>query len=269
MPLIIRADLEIGRGDFDARAGAPRRGAPHPARGPRRGDLRRIRGASSPSGSAAGRTPTRRCATGWRGHGPARPPRSASGSAPRDCAHRRSWRPSPAPAGTPTACATGSTGHGSCSPSHAGPPPRPSAVTPNAAGWLALAEAEHERARGDARPDSGPPPPAPGSGLERPPLAAYCRWRQAEALVAAGAHAAPRRACRCGQAHAVAARIGAAPLLRELELLAERARLDLAEPAARSRRTDMDDPRADRRARPRCWLSSPAAAPTARSPPRS
>ena len=58
-----------------------------------------------------------------------------------------------------------------------------------------------------------------------PPLAAYCRWRQAEALVAAGAPRAdatkPLRT-----AHAVAARLGARPLLRELELLAERARLD-------------------------------------------
>ena len=34
------------------------------------------------------------------------------------------------------------------------------------------------------------------------------------------------------EAHAVAARIGAKPLLRELELLAERARLDLAPPDA-------------------------------------
>jgi DNA-binding CsgD family transcriptional regulator len=55
---------------------------------------------------------------------------------------------------------------------------------------------------------------------------AYCRWREAEALVAIGAPrteaAAPLR-----EAHAVAARIGAKPLLRELELLAQRARLDL------------------------------------------
>jgi DNA-binding NarL/FixJ family response regulator len=63
--------------------------------------------------------------------------------------------------------------------------------------------------------------------LERPPLAAYCRFRQAEALVAAGASrveaARPLR-----DAHAVATRIGARPLLREVELLAQRARLDLA-----------------------------------------
>ena len=65
--------------------------------------------------------------------------------------------------------------------------------------------------------------------LERAPFAAYCRWREAEALVTAGAPRAeadvPLRA-----AHAAAARIGAQPLARELELLAQRARLDLAPP---------------------------------------
>jgi DNA-binding CsgD family transcriptional regulator/tetratricopeptide (TPR) repeat protein len=106
-----------------------------------------------------------------------------------------------------------------------------SAVTPNAAGWLALAEAEFERARGEARPEAWSAAGATWERLERPPLAAYCRWRQAEALVAAGASrreaSPPLRA-----AHAVAARIGATPLLRELELLAERARLELAPPDA-------------------------------------
>ena len=65
--------------------------------------------------------------------------------------------------------------------------------------------------------------------LERPPLAAYCRWREAEALVAAGASrieaSVPLR-----EAHAVAVRIGAKPLAAELEPLAQRARLDLASP---------------------------------------
>jgi DNA-binding CsgD family transcriptional regulator/tetratricopeptide (TPR) repeat protein len=105
-----------------------------------------------------------------------------------------------------------------------------SAVTPSAAGWQALAEAEAERARGVARPELWATAAETCDQLERPPLAAYCRWRQAEALVAAGAPrteaSVPLRA-----AHAVAARIGARPLLRELELLAQRARLDLAPPA--------------------------------------
>ncbi len=108
-----------------------------------------------------------------------------------------------------------------------------SAVTPNAGGWRALAEAEYERARGVARPELWSDAAATWERLERPPLAAYCRWRQAEALVAAGASRAeasgPLR-----QAHALAARIGAMPLAAELQLLAQRARLDLASPDAGS-----------------------------------
>lgn len=108
-----------------------------------------------------------------------------------------------------------------------------SAITPNAAGWLALAEAEYERARGEARPGKWSEAVTTWERLERPPLAAYCRWRQAEALVAAGASrveaSVPLR-----EAYAVAARTRARPLLRELELLAERARLDPAPPEAES-----------------------------------
>jgi DNA-binding CsgD family transcriptional regulator/tetratricopeptide (TPR) repeat protein len=106
-----------------------------------------------------------------------------------------------------------------------------SAVTPNAGGWLALAEAEYERARGPARPESWSQAAGSWERLDRAPVAAYCRWRQAEALVAAGASRA-EAAVPLQQAHAVADRIGAKPLLRELELLAQRARLDLAPPPA-------------------------------------
>ncbi len=99
-------------------------------------------------------------------------------------------------------------------------------VTPNAAAWLAVARAEHERAHGESRPEAWSEAAAAWDELERVPLAAYCRWRQAEALVAAGASRAdagvPLRT-----AYDVAARLGAQPLLRELELLAARARLDL------------------------------------------
>jgi DNA-binding CsgD family transcriptional regulator len=105
------------------------------------------------------------------------------------------------------------------------------AVTPSAAAWREVAEAEHDRAQGGARPEAWAEAAATWERLDRPPPAAYCRWRQAEALVAAGASRAgasvPLR-----EAHAVAARLGARPLLRELELLAERARLDLAPAAA-------------------------------------
>jgi DNA-binding CsgD family transcriptional regulator/tetratricopeptide (TPR) repeat protein len=108
-----------------------------------------------------------------------------------------------------------------------------SALTPSTGGWLALAEAEYERARGIGRAESWSEAAAAWDRLERPPLAAYCRWREAEALVAGGASrleaAAPLRT-----AYAVATRLDAKPLRRELELLAARARLDLMPNAARS-----------------------------------
>jgi tetratricopeptide (TPR) repeat protein len=61
------------------------------------------------------------------------------------------------------------------------------AVTPNTDGWLAVAKAEYQRARGVARPELWSGAAGIWERLQRPPLAAYCRWRQAEALVAAGA----------------------------------------------------------------------------------
>ena len=107
-------------------------------------------------------------------------------------------------------------------------------VTPNAAAWLAVAEAEHERAHGESRPEAWSEAAATWDELGRPPLAAYCRWRQAEALVASGASrtdaSTPLRV-----AYDVAARLRAQPLLRELELLAARARLDLISPEAEPR----------------------------------
>ena len=108
-----------------------------------------------------------------------------------------------------------------------------SAVTPNVEGWRVLAEAEYKRARDVAAPESWSEGAAAWDRLERPPLAAYCRWREAEALVAAGASRTVAGA-PLGEAHATAARIGAKPLLLELELLAQRARLDLAPPDSES-----------------------------------
>ncbi len=84
------------------------------------------------------------------------------------------------------------------------------AVTPNADGWLALAEAEYERgAAAWSRAAEA------WERLQRPPLAAYCRWHQAEALVAAGADPA----AALSKARAVAVRLGARPLLHELDRL--------------------------------------------------
>jgi DNA-binding CsgD family transcriptional regulator/tetratricopeptide (TPR) repeat protein len=109
-----------------------------------------------------------------------------------------------------------------------------SAVTANANGWSAVAEAEYARARGDARPELWSDAAETWERLERSPLAAYCRWRQAEALIAAGAPRA-EATVPLREAHATASRIGAQPLLRELELLADRARLDPTTPDADSR----------------------------------
>jgi DNA-binding CsgD family transcriptional regulator len=102
-------------------------------------------------------------------------------------------------------------------------------VTPNAAGWRAQAEAEHARARDQAQPDAWSEAATKWEQLERSPLATYCRWRQAEALVARGAGPA-EASVPLRQAHAVAVGMRAQPLQRELTLLATRARLDPAYP---------------------------------------
>jgi DNA-binding CsgD family transcriptional regulator/tetratricopeptide (TPR) repeat protein len=103
-------------------------------------------------------------------------------------------------------------------------------VTPVSAGWRAQALAEHARVTG-SDPERWDLAADAWEQLSRPHRVAYCRLRQAEALVAAGA---PRLAATipAREAHAIAARLGAAPLERELELLASRARLDLEAPIA-------------------------------------
>jgi DNA-binding NarL/FixJ family response regulator len=58
--------------------------------------------------------------------------------------------------------------------------------------------------------------------------AAYARFRQAEALLAAGGSRAQATAI-LGPAHRTAMTLGAAPLRREIELLAQRGRLRLEE----------------------------------------
>ena len=105
-----------------------------------------------------------------------------------------------------------------------------------------MAEAEYQRASGVPRPESWSAAADAWDRLERPPLVAYCRWRQAEALVAAGASrtaaSVPLR-----EAYAVATRLGATPLADELALLAQRARLDLvaADEAATDRERGLGD----------------------------
>ncbi len=104
-----------------------------------------------------------------------------------------------------------------------------SSIIPNATGWLAVAEAEHRRSGGVQRSDPWSEAADTWERLDRPPLAAYCRWREAEALVASGAPR-PHATVPLRRAYTAATRIDARPLMRELEALARRARLDLAEP---------------------------------------
>jgi DNA-binding CsgD family transcriptional regulator/tetratricopeptide (TPR) repeat protein len=95
----------------------------------------------------------------------------------------------------------------------------------------ALAEAEWSRLEG--RPDPQLWQQAVGcwERLELPYLAAYARFRQAEALLAAKA-ARARTEPVLRAAHRTAVALAAGPLRREIELLAGRGRLPLEEPAA-------------------------------------
>jgi DNA-binding CsgD family transcriptional regulator len=102
------------------------------------------------------------------------------------------------------------------------------AVMPDAVGWLAIAEAEHSRVEGRPSPERWRSAVAVWDELGRPYPAAYCRWRCAEALLAAGSSrmeaAVPAR-----EAQRMASELGARLLQGELELLAQRTRLDLAD----------------------------------------
>jgi DNA-binding CsgD family transcriptional regulator len=94
----------------------------------------------------------------------------------------------------------------------------------------ALFDAERARLEGRSDPVRWRAAAAGWLALRRPYPAAYAQWRQAEALLAIRAPRAeaaePLRA-----AHAVALRLGAAPLRRELQLLAQRGRIGLEAPA--------------------------------------
>jgi DNA-binding CsgD family transcriptional regulator len=97
----------------------------------------------------------------------------------------------------------------------------------------ALFDAERARLEGRSDPVLWQVAAAAWSALRRPYPAAYAQWRQAGALLATKA---PRAKAEepLQAAHAVAVRLGAAPLRRELELLAQRGRVRLAAPAAQA-----------------------------------
>jgi DNA-binding CsgD family transcriptional regulator len=94
---------------------------------------------------------------------------------------------------------------------------------------LAQCRAEHSRLHGHPDPAGWAATAAEWEALGQPYPAACARWREAEALLATRASRA-RAEQALGAAHAVAVRLGAVPLRRELELLAQRGRLRLEPP---------------------------------------
>ena len=93
------------------------------------------------------------------------------------------------------------------------------------AAWLATAQADAARARGEDDPALWSDACAAWQAVERPYPAALACWRQAEARVAAGDREAAARSAAV--ALATAQRLGAGWLTGEVEGLAARARLRL------------------------------------------
>jgi predicted ATPase/DNA-binding NarL/FixJ family response regulator len=96
----------------------------------------------------------------------------------------------------------------------------------NAAGC----EAEFTRLQLRSDPKQWAAAAACWDAMSAPYEAAYARWRQAEALLAAKA---PGAATVLRQAHQTTVALGELPLRRELERLAQRARIDLQPPSTR------------------------------------
>jgi DNA-binding CsgD family transcriptional regulator/tetratricopeptide (TPR) repeat protein len=99
-------------------------------------------------------------------------------------------------------------------------------LAPQSEAWLRLCEAEGTRLHRRPSPDAWVAAIEAWDGLGRPYLAAYARYREAEARLAAkGDRVAATEALRV--AFATATRLDAAPLAREVTGLATRARLTL------------------------------------------
>jgi DNA-binding CsgD family transcriptional regulator len=111
------------------------------------------------------------------------------------------------------------------------PNPLVTGTTPilTASAVAALFEGERARVEGRSDPIQWQVAASAWLALGRPYPAAYSQWRQAEALLATKApRAQAEETLRV--AHAVAVRLGAAPLRHELELLAQRGRVRLEPP---------------------------------------
>ena len=100
---------------------------------------------------------------------------------------------------------------------------------PETIAHAALGEAEATRLAGKSDSERWATTVTAWDQLSQPYPAAYARWRQAEALLGGrGSRAEATNALR--SAYQTTQRLGAAPLWRELEGLARRARIDLAKP---------------------------------------
>jgi DNA-binding CsgD family transcriptional regulator len=98
-------------------------------------------------------------------------------------------------------------------------------LTRDATAWLAVAEAEYAVVEGPPRPHLWRAAVTAWEELDRPYGVAYSQWQHAAALAVGGAAADATAVARA--AHELATRLGAEPVRREVELLAQRARLDL------------------------------------------
>jgi DNA-binding CsgD family transcriptional regulator/tetratricopeptide (TPR) repeat protein len=101
------------------------------------------------------------------------------------------------------------------------------AFLPDARALQAQCAAERERFAGNDSPSGWDEVAAAWDAVDRPYAAAYARWREAEAAMSSRDAARARQAARA--AHRTAIRLGARPLREEVEALARRARLDLAD----------------------------------------
>jgi DNA-binding CsgD family transcriptional regulator/tetratricopeptide (TPR) repeat protein len=106
----------------------------------------------------------------------------------------------------------------------------PAAGLPELAAWRATALAERTRQQGRPDPAAWAAAVAAWERLGQPYRAAYARFRQAEALLAAGDRDSATTVL--GRAAEVTGRLGAHPLDGEVKALARRGRVDLGPPAA-------------------------------------
>jgi DNA-binding CsgD family transcriptional regulator len=99
------------------------------------------------------------------------------------------------------------------------------------AAWLAMCRAERSRASGPSDPEAWRAAAVAWRELNVPYPAAYAGWREAEARLASRAGGRADVAATLRTARGTALTLGARPLLTQIDQLATRARLELAEEA--------------------------------------